>query len=249
VEQISWVPRAFLFHNFLSDAECEHLKDLSAKNLQKSTVVDSTTGKSVDSTVRTSTGTFLSYQQDEIVSRIEERLAHVTMIPEENGESIQILKYVNGQKYEPHTDYFHDKFNSDPSHGGQRVATVLMYLATPEEGGETVFPYADKKVSGPGWSDCALKGLAVKAIKGNAIMFYGLKPDGSDDPSSTHGSCPTLKGEKWSATKWIHVRPFKAGGGSAAVECKDENKMCATWSTQGEVRLGCIITWRAIVEL
>lgn len=27
----------------------------------------------------------------------------------ENGEAIQILKYVDGQKYEPHTDYFHDK--------------------------------------------------------------------------------------------------------------------------------------------
>lgn len=26
------------------------------------------------------------------------------------------------------------------------MATVLMYLSTPEEGGETVFPYAEKKV-------------------------------------------------------------------------------------------------------
>jgi hypothetical protein len=30
--------------------------------------------------------------------------------------------------------------------GGQRVVTFLMYLSTPEEGGETVFPYADRKV-------------------------------------------------------------------------------------------------------
>jgi prolyl 4-hydroxylase len=53
---------------------------------------------------------------------------------------------VDGQKYEPHTDYFHDSYNSRPDNGGQRVATVLIYLATPEEGGETVFPHADKKV-------------------------------------------------------------------------------------------------------
>jgi prolyl 4-hydroxylase len=66
--------------------------------------------------------------------------------PAENGEAIQILKYVDGQKYEPHTDYFHDSYNSRPDNGGQRVATVLIYLATPEEGGETVFPHADKKV-------------------------------------------------------------------------------------------------------
>lgn len=39
-----------------------------------------------------------------------------------------------------------------------------------------------------------------------------LLPNGETDPTSLHGSCPTTKGEKWSATKWIHVGPF---GGSA----------------------------------
>ena len=46
----------------------------------------------------------------------------------ENGEGIQILHYEKGQKYEAHYDYFHDKFNNDPSKGGQRIATMLMYL-------------------------------------------------------------------------------------------------------------------------
>jgi hypothetical protein len=31
--------------------------------------------------------------------------------------------------------------------GGQRIVTFLMYLSTPEEGGETVFPFADLKVN------------------------------------------------------------------------------------------------------
>lgn len=31
-------------------------------------------------------------------------------------------------------DYFHDAYNKRPENGGQRVVTVLMYLATPEEG-------------------------------------------------------------------------------------------------------------------
>jgi hypothetical protein len=41
------------------------------------------------------------------------------------------------------------------------------YLTTPDEGGETVFPMAAlKNTDGPEWSECAKKGLAVKAIKG-----------------------------------------------------------------------------------
>jgi prolyl 4-hydroxylase len=82
VEQISWKPRAFLYHKFLSDAECEHLKSLARKRLTKSTVVDSTTGKSMDSTVRTSSGTFLARGEDDVVKAIEKRLSLITMIPE-----------------------------------------------------------------------------------------------------------------------------------------------------------------------
>lgn len=238
IEQISWEPRAFILHDFLSDTECEHLIKLGTPSLRKSTVVDSTTGGSVDSDVRTSSGTFLQYGQDEIVSRIEERIAHVTMLPYENGESLQILKYINGQEYKPHTDYFHDSVNSDPSHGGQRIATVLMYLSTPDEGGETVFPYAKgDPVSGDEWSECAKQGLAVKAVKRNALLFYGLKPDGTTDAKSTHGSCPTLKGEKYSATKWIHVGAFHHGHGipvKSSKGCKDEHELCGEWADMKE---------------
>lgn len=59
-----------------------------------------------------------------------------------------MLRYVDGQKYEPHYDYFHDTVNTQIDHGGQRVVTMLMYLSTPDEGGETVFPDAERKVCG-----------------------------------------------------------------------------------------------------
>lgn len=45
-------------------------------------------------------------------------------------------------------------------------------------------------------------------VRGDALMFYSLKPDGGMDETSLHGSCPTLAGDKWSATKWIHVGAF-----------------------------------------
>jgi prolyl 4-hydroxylase len=42
--------------------------------------------------------------------------------------SVQILHYVDGEKYEPHHDFFHDTVNARPENGGQRIATVLIYL-------------------------------------------------------------------------------------------------------------------------
>jgi len=59
----------------------------------------------------------------------------------ENGESIQVLRYKNGEKYEPHFDYFNDKQNQ--LIGGQRIATVLMYLSNVKMGGETIFPISE----------------------------------------------------------------------------------------------------------
>lgn len=37
---------------------------------------------------------------------------------------------------------------------------------------------------------------------GDALLFYNLKPDGTQDVSSLHTGCPVLKGVKWTATKW-----------------------------------------------
>jgi len=51
-----------------------------------------------------------------------------------------VLKYKLGQEYQAHFDYFfHDEGTAN---GGNRMATVLLYLNTPDEGGETVFPIA-----------------------------------------------------------------------------------------------------------
>mmetsp|Transcript_29678 Transcript_29678/g.76194 ORF Transcript_29678/g.76194 Transcript_29678/m.76194 type:complete len:377 (+) Transcript_29678:154-1284(+) len=246
VLQMSSQPRVFLYKNFLTQEECDFLISHSKNKLQASTVVDNKTGKSIPSTVRTSYGTHFDYGENQVVRDIEARVAAVTMLPADNGEPMQILRYEHGQKYEPHQDYFHDDYNQRPEIGGQRVLTVLMYLATVADGagGETVFPSSRIK---PGkdtrdpdvWSECARRGVAVKAVAGDAVVFYSIKPDGELDRKSLHGSCPTYEGEKWSATKWI-----RAG---AYLGRKDKNKkqhtdpchdddifMCREWAGKGE---------------
>ncbi|KAJ3672244.1 hypothetical protein LUZ60_006965 [Juncus effusus] len=211
-EVISWEPRAFVYHNFLSKKECEYLIELAKPNMVKSTVVDSTTGQSKDSRVRTSSGTFLQRGRDKVIRTIEQRIADYTFIPVEHGEGLQILHYEVGQKYEPHFDYFLDDFNT--KNGGQRMATVLMYLSDVEEGGETIFPNAKINSSSLSWhddlSECGKNGLGVRPKAGDALLFYSMKPDATLDPLSLHGGCPVIRGNKWSSTKWMHVHEYKA---------------------------------------
>jgi hypothetical protein len=40
IEPIAWHPRAFLFHGFLSAAECEHIKDTARPRMERSMVRD-----------------------------------------------------------------------------------------------------------------------------------------------------------------------------------------------------------------
>ena len=60
VEHLAWHPRAWLYHNFLTAEEADHLIELAAPSMARSTVVDSETGDSVLDPIRTSQGTFLT---------------------------------------------------------------------------------------------------------------------------------------------------------------------------------------------
>ncbi|WZY91614.1 hypothetical protein YC2023_063943 [Brassica napus] len=206
-EVVSWSPRIIVLHNFLSSEECEYLKAIARPRLQVSTVVDIKTGKGVKSDVRTSSGMFLNHVERSypIIQAIEKRIAVFSQVPAENGELIQVLRccrYEPNQFYRPHHDYFGDTFNL--KRGGQRVATMLMYLTDDVEGGETYFPLA-----GDGECTCGgkiMKGISVKPTKGDAVLFWSMGLDGQSDPNSIHGGCEVLSGEKWSATKWMRQK-------------------------------------------
>lgn len=74
----------------------------------------------------------------------------------------------------------------------------------------------------------------VKPRKGDALLFFSLHPSAIPDPSSLHGGCPVIEGEKWSATKWIHVDSFDKIVGSAGGNCTDSNGNCERWAALGE---------------
>ena len=78
--------------------------------------------------------------------------------------------------------------------GGQRIATLIMYLNDVESGGSTIFPDI---------------GLDVLPHKGNAVFFAYSSERGELDNRTLHGGSPVSGGEKWIATKWIRVAPYQ----------------------------------------
>jgi prolyl 4-hydroxylase len=189
-------PRVVLFDDLLSHEECDELVRQASVKLERSTVVNAQTGDYDVHPDRTSSGTHFQRGETDLVRRIERRISELVGSPVEHGEPLQILHYTPGAEYKPHFDYF------DPAHegndkmlamGGQRMATLIMYLNDVPAGGSTVFPDL---------------GLDVLPRKGNALYFAYATEDGQLDRRSLHGGSPVSAGEKWIATKWIRQRPY-----------------------------------------
>ncbi len=187
-------PSIVVIGHFLSDEECDGLIEAAKPRLARSLTVATKTGGEELNADRTSNGMFFARAENELIARIERRLAQLTRWPVENGEGLQILHYRPGAEYKPHYDYFDPHEPGTPTilkRGGQRVATIIMYLHEPEAGGGTVFP--DVK-------------FTVAPKKGHAVFFsYNRAHPAS---KSLHGGEPVLRGEKWVATKWLREGKF-----------------------------------------
>ncbi len=185
-------PTVRVLENVLSEQECDELIELARPRLQRALTVDSDGSQRVDQR-RTSEGMFFSLGEVPLVDRIEQRLATLLEIPVSHGEGLQVLHYLPGQEYEPHFDWFDPEqpgYAAITAAGGQRIASVVMYLNTPAQGGGTAFPEL---------------GLTVTARRGAAVYFAYE----GGDLSSLHAGLPVQKGEKWIATKWLRERPYK----------------------------------------
>ncbi|BBD80733.1 2OG-Fe(II) oxygenase [Aerosticca soli] len=184
-------PPLRLIQDLLDADECAALIAQARPRLARVRTVAEDGRQQIDAR-RTSAGMFFALGETPLVARIEQRIAALTGLPTTHGEGLQVLHYQPGQQYEPHYDWFDPAqpgFAAVSARGGQRVATVVIYLNTPEEGGGTAFPGL---------------GLTFTALAGSAVYFAYA----AGDALSLHAGLPVLRGEKWIATKWLRERPF-----------------------------------------
>jgi prolyl 4-hydroxylase len=206
LEVVSILPRVFRIDNFLTADECQALIDLAiGHGMTASTVyAGGTTGEEGavrQRNTRSSFNSWLKHNESDVTDVIYRKAARIFQVDAVSPttiddsldahrhslvESLQVVRYKKGEQYTPH----HDWVVPPVQHRFQptRFATLLMYLNDDFEGGETNFPRAV--------TSNQHDGVSISPIKGSAVLFYNVLPDGNVDDLSQHGSSLVTKGVK-----------------------------------------------------
>jgi prolyl 4-hydroxylase len=179
--RLSDEPNAVLFERLLTPAECHYLMQGAGDRFEPSMVFNEAR-ELVRDTIRTSDGATIHWLiEDPAIVALNRRIAAASGTAYEDGEALQVLRYVPGQEYRPHFDWL----NQAPN---QRLWTALVYVNDDYEGGATKF---------------VRTGLEVRGKTGDVLLFSNAAPDGHGDPLAEHAGLPVTSGTKYLATRWI----------------------------------------------
>ena len=197
-------PPVLAIDNFLTLTECKEIQSITTKAHQ----VDSATFQGSLST-RTSTSWFCHYSD---IPKLLAKAHHLLNVPLETMEEPQIVRYQKGQEFSWHYD---EVPPSQLGNGGQRLATLLVYLNTvpDSKGGGTTF--RDLKQTIPSKNDGRLEGssseLVMQPRQGSALLFFPAFSDGRPDDRTLHKSqVMEWDDAKWIVQMWIHQSKYKA---------------------------------------
>eukprot|EP01084_Bolivina_argentea_P131923 232804_1 len=193
-------PWLVVLNNVLTDEECTALIEIGGRNFHRSKDAGqmSQDGQAkfeeIVSEVRTS---FTDWCVDDcweipIINGIAQKAENITLIPKENSEYFQVLRYEIGQYYRQHHDYIAGHLDLPI---GPRVYTFFLYLNDVEKGGGTGFPDLD---------------IIVQPKKGSVAIWPSVLSDNpfKRDERTGHEAFPVEEGVKYGANMWLHMYNF-----------------------------------------
>ncbi|RJY08281.1 prolyl hydroxylase family protein [Aurantiacibacter aquimixticola] len=175
--------------DFMTAAECAKMMELIDATAQPSRVFD----------LDYSSGYRTSYSgdvdpHDPFVKKISRRIDDLLDIDPSFGEAIQGQRYMPGQEFQPHNDWFHPGttyWDLEMGAGGQRSYTAMVFLNEVEAGGTTDF------------TDI---GLSIEPKPGVMLAWNNAYPDGLCNPKTMHAGRPVQAGSKYIITKWYRTK-------------------------------------------
>ena len=179
----------FAVGDFLSGAECERFRAMIDDCAQPSTVFD----------LDYSSGYRTSYSgdvdpHDAFVKKINRRIDDLLGLESECGERVQGQRYLPGQEFQPHTDWFHpgtSYWDMEMDRGGQRAYTAMVFLNEVAAGGTTDFTELD---------------MVITPKPGVLLAWNNADPEGFPNPKTMHAGRPVTEGVKYIITKWYRTR-------------------------------------------
>ena len=187
------VERAELFAavDFLSPAECARLIAMIDQAAQPSPTFENDENQQY----RTSYSADID-RGDRFVRMIERRMCDLLGLDESWGETIQGQRYLPGQEFKGHYDWFNTQASYWPTEvkrGGQRCWTAMIYLNDVEEGGGTHFTRL---------------GISIPPQSGMLLAWNNALADGTQNPDAMHAGTPVIRGKKYIVTKWFRTRQW-----------------------------------------
>ncbi|KAL9180210.1 hypothetical protein ACHAXT_008180 [Thalassiosira profunda] len=230
-------PPAFRIDNFFTEEECvQYMAMVDPKEeggSERPNAVQMTSptfAASLSISKRTSTTWFCRYEGVPTLLAKVKRLLNVDL---SQFEEPQIVRYRTGEEFSWHEDAIP---SAQLENGGQRLATLLVYLNDMEEGrgGGTIFrdlepprtTYSGKEKGrrkrGNGGGESNSNQLAVRPKTGTALLFFPAFKDGRPDARTLHKGEMALD-RKMIAQLWIHEREYNAGvpGGNRQSDAKE----------------------------
>jgi prolyl 4-hydroxylase len=181
----------FAMADFMSDQECKKTIAMIDEVARPSSTFDITYGDDY----RTSySGDVDPY--DPFVRKISRRFDDLLGLDPEWGETMQGQRYLPGQQFGPHCDWFFTEAHYWPreaENGGQRSWTAMVYLNDVEEGGSTDFVHL---------------GLSMAPKRGAILLWNNADREGAPSTWTTHTGTAVKAGVKYIITKWYRTRKW-----------------------------------------
>lgn len=181
----------FALGGFMNESECARMRDMIDQVAKPSKAFSTT----YSSAFRTSYSGDVD-PWDPFVQKIQRRFDDVLGIPGEYGETIQGQRYLPGQEFRSHCDWFHtdaEYWPHEAQRGGQRSWTAMVFLNTVEEGGLT---------------DFSALGYSIQPTMGVLLAWNNANREGAVNKWTLHAATPVVSGVKYIITKWYRTRKW-----------------------------------------
>lgn len=181
----------FAMGDFMNPDECQRMIAMIDQVARPSSVFDVEYGADY----RTSYSGDVD-PHDPFVRKISRRIDDLLGIESEWGETVQGQRYLPGQHFSPHCDWFYTEaeyWPKEAARGGQRSWTAMVYLNPVEGGGSTDFTQI---------------GLSVEPKPGAILLWNNNDPDGAPNRWTIHSGTQVTAGAKYIITKWYRSRKW-----------------------------------------